>query len=326
MEKDRDSTATALWYIQGSPGVFECVADQMNDDQLKKILNGIAEQIVAGLNRASWPQTRLVDGSSIPKQDRPSTLMKSLQITGSILAILAVLWAGLTYVLSSELKKAFDQPNKDFALLRDREVGGIQRDVGYLRKDVDRILDRQAAEVLHGRAKLSKTEEIKEAATRARDRRIVIDPSLIRSAAAPMLVSTDPANWEATTALLNLRSFVNSTLAEAKLNVVGTIGPGDHGKWFQGGPEKWVEVLDLTVILDGKPGEVNVIMDTPGHVAETFRNIIFKNCHIVYRGGSVKLVDVFFDNCDFEIADSQEGRAFAKAIIEKTFPSFSPRA
>lgn len=107
--------------------------------------------------------------------------------------------------------------------------------------------------------------------------------------------------------------------------MVLTVGPNDHGKWFQGGPGKWIEIVDQTVVLGGKPGDLDVIMDTPGRVADLLRNYTFKNCRIIYTGRAFELVDVFFDNCTFDLPDTDQGRVLAKTIIEKDFPSFVAR-
>jgi hypothetical protein len=151
--------------------------------------------------------------------------------------VLVFIWGLLTYVIRNKLRVAFEQPNRDFAELRDKTVGKIGTDVSYLRKDVDKLLDQQAAQTLRGPVKAGeaqRAEEVEDAATRARDRHIIVDPGFIQSTAAPMLKSENSANWGATTALLNLRSFVNSTIPEASagFNVGRVIRPEDHGKWF----------------------------------------------------------------------------------------------
>jgi hypothetical protein len=120
---------------------------------------------------------------------------------------------------------------------------------------------------------------------------------------------------------------VNSTLAEARQNIVQTIGPGDHGKWFQGSPEEWVLITEQTLILDPKDqNELPHLNDAPGHPARVFRNTIFRKCHLIYRGGELTLISVFFDDCTFDIQRSHEGETFAESILNPApFTTFSAK-
>jgi hypothetical protein len=77
------------------------------------------------------------------------------------------------------------------------------------------------------------------------------------------------------------------------------------------------------VILDAKLGELGAIFDRPDHPAEAFRYTIFKNCHIKYRGGTITLVSVFFDNCTFDITNNERGKELAKRVLASSFAVFS---
>ena len=74
--------------------------------------------------------------------------------------------------------------------------------------------------------------------------------------------------------------------------------------------------MDQTLTLDAKDQyELPHLNDATGHPASVYQYIIFKNCHIIYHGGEVTLVKVFFDNCTFDIQHSDIGERFAESIL-----------
>jgi hypothetical protein len=78
-----------------------------------------------------------------------------------------------------------------------------------------------------GVAERASPEEIKDAAKRIRDSKAFapLPPvdEILRVATPMFQGPTTPAKWEAVLELVNLRSFVNTTLDEAKRHVVGTV-------------------------------------------------------------------------------------------------------
>jgi hypothetical protein len=252
-----------------------------------------------------------------------ASLGRWVGIVLGILSILGILFAFLNYVVTNAVRTALTEPNTKLSS-QDKDIGQIRKDVEYMRRDVDRLLDHDAKQTLQTRASRKITsEEIKTAAKWAVERRIPVDVETITKVSRPLFQDATTGGWEATIALLNLRSFVNSTLDDAKLHITQTMNPEDHGKWFSGKPGEWLEIRIPRIVLDGKPGEVGVIMDAPGHISDKFQYVIFKDATIVYRGGPIVLVNVFFDNCTFQIAPSDSGRLLAHRILESTFATFS---
>jgi len=151
---------------------------------------------------------------------------------------------------------------------------------------------------------------------------IVVDPLAIQRVSVPLLMNPSNANnWDATIALLNLRSFVNSTLEEAKQHVGFVYHNNQPWTWAPSGPGEWLQIQGPgLVVLDGKPGEPGTVYarKTQGR----FGYVIFKDVHVVYRGGPVTLINVFFDNCTFDVQSNGNGALLAKAIFSAPITDF----
>lgn len=190
---------------------------------------------------------------------------------------------------------------------------------GEINKKVDRLLDKQAKDTLLQSFPTSIADaaapDIKDAAIRVRERGILVPPEAIHLVSQPLLTNVTPAKWEAVTQLLNLRAFVNSTLQEAKQNIVQTVKPGEWTKARSVG--EWVQLDGAMVVLDGKDLDPLSIFDEFGHAKKILAYVIFKNTHVIYRGGKVTLINVFFENCTFELPlESENARRLAIAILE----------
>jgi hypothetical protein len=200
----------------------------------------------------------------------------------------------------------------------------IEEKLTGIGKSVDRLLDRQATNIIKTPVGQS-PEDIQDAIARLRNRKLEIGFDDIHRASAVLVKNPDQRSWTALVQLASFRSSANSALEEARQHIVQTIGPGDHGKWFQGNPEGWVLITEQTLILDPKDqSEVPHLNDAPGHPARVFRNIVFRKCHLIYRGGELTLISVFFDDCTFDIQRSHEGETFAESILNPApFTTFS---
>jgi hypothetical protein len=212
------------------------------------------------------------------------------------------------------------------------EVEKIPDQVRAIRGDLDRLLDKSARETLRAPvASLDKDSatQIKDAAERAVQRKLEVDPVAIQKVSQVLFKNPDKGTWEATLALANLRSFVNTTLAHAKQHVVATLtSPKEVGPPYPAfptpKPDEWVELVGGTVALDGKPGDRGSIHNAAGVPYSPFRNLIVRNATVTYHGGKATLINVFFENCTFEITDNDNGRRMAEAILDPTpYTSFA---
>jgi hypothetical protein len=53
------------------------------------------------------------------------------------------------------------------------------------------------------------------------------------------------------------------------------------------------------------------------------RNVVFKDCHIVYKGGPIQLHHVYFVHCIFEIDQDGNGERFGKALLASARVTFT---
>jgi hypothetical protein len=203
------------------------------------------------------------------------------------------------------------------------KLSAIHTRLNNIEKKLDKIIDRRALEVLTSpEAANAEPQEVADAAARAKARNIPIKLEEIQKSAEPLLENVTPAKWEAVRQLLNLRSFQNSTLEDAKLHVVQFVKPGEFARERSSG--EWAELDGGAVTLDGDKSDPNAMVDERGNVPRVLGYVIFKRTHVIYNGGKVTLVNVFFDDCTFTVKDTANGIASAKRLLEPpVFTNFS---
>jgi hypothetical protein len=313
---------------------------EMTEDQLKRLIEKLPQKISEGLSEGLKGVTI---GSSLPTPSRGlgwwlGIIVSSLVILGSFATV-------LRYVIHHEMTDPANATNVSLGSLRDtlnnlrdKDVHGLQKDIDHLNTDLGRIQDWQTKMVFtvpasKGSGLLSPA-DVKEYATRARERNIPVDVAAIQSVAKPLEQSKDTDSWGATVELVSLRSFANSTLPQPSYNIIQTMRPGASiFPLLYSGPGKWIlfEGDGMSLVLDARkddpPGSGdNVIADAGagGGPARIYPYFIFRNTHIIYHGAPIVLINVLFDHCTFDISDNPNGRLFAMRILESTYPNFKP--
>jgi hypothetical protein len=288
-----------------------------DEDFLRRMIGDLPDKIAEGIAKGLLVGPRPIQESSTPQHKFGWWVGVVLSVFG----VIGGLWAGLHYVISSELRAAFEQPNKDFASLRDKEVGGIQKDLGYLRRDVDALRTWQTSAIFTSPGKTStrganRPDVLKGAADWAIDHKIVVDPAAIQYASMQLPNNASADSWQAMMSLINLRSYVNSTFAEAKLNIVQTIrdAPGDI-HIMPRLSNQWVELDVHRINLGGDISEPNISFDRNNQPLTLLENFIIKGAKVTYRGRKITLVNVFFENCTFDITNEANGQELAKNIL-----------
>lgn len=283
---------------------------EMNDSDVKKLLNEIGHTIIEVIKNRQE-----LAAPAVPVPDRrPHGLGQWLRTIVSVFIIVGGLWAGLNYVVSSAINSALMKPALDLNTLTEQGKG--------LRRDVDRLLDRMAKATLQsppGLPTKDAARQIKDAAEWAVRRKIEIDPDTLQRVSAPLLKTPSENNWEATIALVNLRSFVNTTLEYAKQHVAATVVPVTaHTHFPQQKPGEWIEFVHARFKLDGRPGEEGLLSYDNGRPVVFVTNLIVRDSIVEYRGGQITLVNVFFENCEFQITNNDNGRRMAQALLNPT--------
>ena len=282
---------------------------EMTDAEIKKLLHEIGRNITDKINE--HPPVP-------PLESHKLTFPQWIGVIVSVFAIVGGLLTALNYVVTSAITAALVQPGKDLATITEQGK--------ELRKDVDRLLDQRAKNTLQaplgGTASKEDALEIRDAAEWAAKRKIQIDPSVLKRVSNFVMKRGDPDGWNANIALLNLKSFTNTTIDYARQHVVRKIEAG-LGTTFDSPPadsNEWVELDNANFWLDWKPGEDGYHSKTPGL---PFANLILKNSIVRYTGGKVTLVNVFFDNCQFLITNNSNGVRLAEAILSGSYTSFT---
>jgi hypothetical protein len=196
---------------------------------------------------------------------------------------------------------------------------------------------------------LSSLPELRDAVRTGTQLRINVDPSLVgKSATRAIEVSNKhPEVWTAATELLGYRSML--TASEAP-----TISPDAKplplkGSWNMGPlvenngvaitvtiPPKIVpaesaaryEVIGENLNPGGTGGPASAFLDGHGDASlgiDNFwiKNVIISNSLIVYHGGPLRLENVYFVNCRFDLSPERDGRKLADKLLAAASVTFS---
>ena len=177
--------------------------------------------------------------------------------------------------------------------------------------------------------------EAKNILVEAASKKIQIDKNLIKDAGVKFVEATqkDPAAWNTTLAFLNYKSFLDSLSA----SVPSPTGAKAFTTRYHVEPApgyKLPEFRTLGTAPKNESVEFNFI-ETDENIGQSvgdrylfgdgggididgmqLRNVIFSNVHIVYRGGNLKLQNVYFRNCTFEIVPGVHGQDFATTFLQ----------
>jgi hypothetical protein len=76
-----------------------------------------------------------------------------------------------------------------------------------------------------------------------------------------------------------------------------------------------------------KLGPAFVVLDGGAMVLDGLylKRVVFRNTHILYRGGALAMDNVYFVNCTFDVIQKSQGQNFARAILSPN-PSISLKA
>lgn len=195
---------------------------------------------------------------------------------------------------------------------------------------------------------------------RAREVKARLEPNLISNAGFRLLQDAEHGNTlegqRALSAILDYKSFLDSGAApdtvgakpdlmnswiEINLHNPEGIDVGTrqapHVEQLGVAPESEGSVMQSLDNTFGRPPKrplsprVYVVTSKSGWGIQLddmrYKNVIFKNSEIFYRGGPVELINVYFVNCRFMRYDSPRWSEFAKAILASSAVTFeaSPR-
>ena len=191
-------------------------------------------------------------------------------------------------------------------------------------------------------------QEVMHAFTDARTGSIKVAPELLANAGAKFIEASEvhPMAWEATTEPLAYRSFLNADYIP-KLNDLTLVSNekytfslnvhNDEHFNFQiyhaGGrttPENSARLETLTLPNQTTPNIGLIVIDSKHNtigIDDFFmKNVIIRNSVIEYKGGPLKLQNVYFVNCTFKFPTVEPSRGLALAILQSPNATFTKTA
>jgi hypothetical protein len=147
------------------------------------------------------------------------------------------------------------------------------------------------------------------------------------------VTKVNPEAWNAAIGFLNYKSFLNNASLSVPPNTGAAFvtrynsvplpeGEKDPQMAVSGvAPEESAAKYDLIGHDSNKsqPLGTKYIFDFGGTVVldgMQFRNVVFRNTKIIYRGGPVQMTNVFFINCTFDMKLNENSHNLALAILE----------
>jgi outer membrane murein-binding lipoprotein Lpp len=148
----------------------------------------------------------------------------------------------------------------------------------------------------------------------------------------------NPGAWDAVLNFLNYRAYLNSVTIQ-----LGPQVPAPFETEYQTTADNFPRKVTLMWIGTSKPPDVRLrplsspdlnknattgpsllLADAPVVVLDNLdaKKVVFRNSHIIYRGGRVALDEVYFVNCTFEMDRQSRGQQLANQILSGTSTTF----
>lgn len=315
---------------------------KLRDDDKKWVQQEVVDQIQAAI-------TPVVDSLSPHGWRKAAFVLRELgPLTGTISVILALLaiTLGALYQSWGHVKEeaTFRQRTDDRLTLIERDIKAIQNSVTLtsFKQEVSGPPNQETARAL---TTILQT---------ARRGKIPLPPDGIGAAGQKFIAASNrfPEAWEASLAFLDYRSYLNpgplplaglrrQSLAdndnyEIQLNISNDYGRpkdplGISDVWLadSASPDESARIEFMPqppkgssgvkfIILDWHRPDVALILDM-----EYMKNVVVRNAVVRYSGGPVRLENVYFVNCTFEVPARPSGQSFAKAVLSSAAITFS---
>jgi hypothetical protein len=168
---------------------------------------------------------------------------------------------------------------------------------------------------------------------RARESGVHLNETLVSETSQRFLGSdAQPAAWNALMASLSYKSFLKAssvhptTYEKPEITTKYNVGTQVGGRRVEGVsvvgivPAEKAARLNLIGVnenVKSRYGNEFIFVDEGDVVLDGWqmKNVVFRNAHIVYKGGPTVMENVFFLNCTFEIVPQAGGRALASTLL-----------
>jgi hypothetical protein len=281
--------------------------------------------------------------SPTPKGGWVKYLFRAITVVIPLVGLAIMLGSWIEPHLRADSKS--DMKNEVTDQLRDplKQIGDIAGDVREIKGKLDilaPLIEKLTAQRLDEARTLSPKDliahlpELRNLATIARTEKITVKPEAVAEVGKKLVDARSADAWNTAVNFLNYKSFLNVLLSVRVNSVVGTgtlqtkyietVPTGQQGAHFSiagvvpreqaaqfltiGGPDPnsdnplgndWILASDGSLIID------NIQM----------KKVIFRNVHVVYNGGPLRMQDVYFLDCTFEVRQRSNGEALAVAVL-----------
>ncbi len=229
-------------------------------------------------------------------------------------------------------------------------VSGMESDIRYIKTSVDTLSVKLSAV---NPTEPHNIQEAKRILTQASAEKTAIPAEVVENAGKKFIevAQKNPSAWDAVTAFLNYKSFLNVSLSPSTKGF--TPIANSNLQWsFDITFEKIADILANTTLVLGKhvPASDAAVMEKIGHTLNLnakigpafllvqgpavpqgigfsldgfrLKHVIFSNVRIIYNGGALDMDDVYFVNCTFEVQRAPQGFKLADSILSHVAVGF----
>ena len=296
---------------------------EMTDQELEKILNKIGHKISEAVK-----ERPTVTAAST---DKLTPLQKGLGLAVSLIVIIGAAWAGLDYVVSSAITKALGATSTDLATLKTQGVD--------LRRDVDRLLDRSAQNIIKNPA--APPADLKDAANHLQQRKIEVPLQEVVATGKTLLATgqSNPEQWQAFLAFVSYRSFLNgpgdmqaTTVSHDPTAYSIQTPPGKTSGELraanQGVPiEQAARIEEIGKNLNEKVKTGPPVLFVIGGAIlldnQLLRHVQLQNVEVHWSNNHVILDDVVFINCSFVFDNTDPSKKLGETILSSARVTFN---
>lgn len=319
--------------------VVDCVEMSPNDKDYKALKEQVAkhENLLA---QSSWLQRNPV-----------YTWLITLGV--SIGGLCLTLFWGILPHLKDYAKLQVDSQVKEAIGVQNKKLDDIGLDVATIKGELkvyDQLLKDYVTDKLKKSAQLSSKELIQSlpkltnTIASAREAKVSVDPMLVVNAGRRIFEissqRSDQAIWQAALDLVGYRSSLNvspippvEAVPVTTETLYGTyVSERSNGamrlRHYGDVPiEKAAifEPLGSHLNKNNQRGDAFIIV-SDGEIAldgSDIKNVIFENVRVAYGGGPIRMENVSFVNCTFDLPQNQHGEEFGLAVLEHPSVGFS---
>jgi hypothetical protein len=259
-------------------------------------------------------------------------VMAFVRELGTIVAVISLIVALVGITLAS-LYQAFAHVEKE-AQFRGETTTKLTEIADHLKKIDNTLSSIQLASAAGDPVNPKNALEAKRLVTAAHQNAIQLPPAVVQENGLRFVEVSErsPEAWATVLAFLSYKSFVN-TLAinipdykvdNAETNIIIGAPPGQQPPkfFFAGIAPKDSAAQAMMIGKDKDAGEsfgVAYLLANGGTAlldGMQFRNVIFRDVRIMYSGGPLKMTNVFFLNCTFEMKPETNTLKLASAALE----------